>query len=115
MLAHDLIAQAYESVELLPRTHAEIDVMNEAAVSAALRDACPDVVINCAAYTNVDRAQAESELAFAVNGRAPGIIGQAVRRSGGRAVVMHFSTDYVFNGRAGRPYRESDATAPLGA
>ena len=72
----------------------------------------PDVVVNAAAYTAVDRAESEPDAAFRVNARAPGAIAQACAATG--ALLLHYSTDYVFDGSASRPYREDDATAPLG-
>lgn len=123
MLAHDLMAEAPADLVLATRTHREVDVTDEAAVTAAIIEAEPNVIINCAAYTNVDGAEADRERAFAVNGQAPGVIGRAA--SAPRAphptphaprapLVVHFSTDYVFNGRSDRPYREDDPTEPLG-
>lgn len=71
----------------------------------------PSAIVNAAAYTAVDRAETEAELAFAVNGVAPGILGEiAVKRD---ILVLHYSTDYVFDGLNPRPYREEDATNPL--
>jgi dTDP-4-dehydrorhamnose reductase len=77
-----------------------------------VREVRPSVVINCAGYTAVDRAEEEREVAEAVNGVGPGMIGRAAAEAG--AFVVHFSTDYVFDGTATRPYREEDPTAPLG-
>jgi dTDP-4-dehydrorhamnose reductase len=114
MLARDLIRAAPPGTELLAPPESEADVTNEAVMVRAVTDANPDVIVNCAAYTNVDGAEAERERAFLINGEAPGIVGRAVRRSGGRAVVVHYGTDYVFDGRGRRPYREDDVTGPLG-
>ncbi|MEM6501966.1 MAG: dTDP-4-dehydrorhamnose reductase [Cyanobacteria bacterium P01_C01_bin.89] len=72
----------------------------------------PDVIVNAAAYTAVDKAESEMALAQAVNGTAPGILGQVARNRQG--FLFHVSTDYVFNGSQGRPYRETDPTDPLG-
>jgi dTDP-4-dehydrorhamnose reductase len=73
----------------------------------------PDLVVNPAAYTAVDRAEDERELAFRVNGEAPGVI---ARWAAGRGVpLIHFSTDYVFDGSCERPWRENDPTGPLSA
>src|ERR1700722_1539234 len=81
---------------------AELDVTNAAAVGAALRRVHPDVVINCAAYTNVDRAEVDSEAAFAVNGVGAGVVAGAAASSG--AWIVHLSTDYVFDGGKREPY-----------
>lgn len=78
----------------------------------ALDRIAPDVIVNAAAYTAVDRAEDEPELAQRINGDAPGVLGAWAKRHGAR--VVHYSTDYVFDGGAIRPYRETDATQPLG-
>jgi dTDP-4-dehydrorhamnose reductase len=71
----------------------------------------PDVVVNAAAYTAVDRAETESELAFTINAHAPAAIAAAASQVG--AGLLHFSTDYVFDGSGSRPWAEGDATGPL--
>ncbi|MEG1680748.1 MAG: dTDP-4-dehydrorhamnose reductase [Stenotrophomonas sp.] len=81
-------------------------------LTAFLDRVCPDVVINAAAYTDVDRAELEPEAAFAANARAPGVI---ARWCASHDVPMvHYSTDYVFDGQGKAPYREDEMTAPLG-
>jgi dTDP-4-dehydrorhamnose reductase len=75
-----------------------------------VRDAAPDLVINAAAYTAVDRAESEQDAAFLLNGAAPGVIASASRAAG--AAFVHLSTDFVFNGAAGTPYRFDDETYP---
>lgn len=72
----------------------------------------PDVVVNAAAYTAVDRAEEEREAAFRANAEAPEVLADACARNG--ALLVHYSTDYVFDGSATRPWREDDPTAPLG-
>ncbi|MEO8367190.1 MAG: dTDP-4-dehydrorhamnose reductase [Pseudoxanthomonas sp.] len=72
----------------------------------------PDIVVNAAAYTAVDRAEDEPVAAFRINAEAPGRLAEACAAR--EAVLVHYSTDYVFNGGATRPYREDDATDPLG-
>ena len=90
-----------------------VDLANADSLAAALDAARADVIVNAAAYTAVDRAEDEPELADRVNHRAVAEIGAWAKRNGGR--VVHYSTDYVFDGSSKRPYRENDATAPLGA
>lgn len=71
----------------------------------------PDAIVNGAAYTAVDKAESEPELARTVNALAPGVLAQAAQRIG--APLVHYSTDYVFDGSGERPWREADATGPL--
>jgi dTDP-4-dehydrorhamnose reductase len=77
-----------------------------------VRDARPDVIVNAAAYTAVDRAESDEARAHAVNAIAPGVLAEEARRAG--ALLIHYSTDYVFDGELDRPYVETDATNPLG-
>ncbi|MGH8174454.1 MAG: dTDP-4-dehydrorhamnose reductase [Rhodanobacteraceae bacterium] len=88
------------------------DLAQTNSLIAALDEARADAIVNAAAYTAVDRAEDETELADRINHRAVGEIGAWAARSG--ACVVQYSTDYVFDGTAKRPYREDDATAPLG-
>lgn len=118
MLAQDLLAQAPSDMELVTRTSRELDVTDRAALTAAASLA-PDVVINCAAYTDVDGAETHQERALAVNGEAPGLIAAALRgaRTAGGAssvLLIHYGSDYVFDGSGSRAYREDDPRAPLG-
>ncbi|MFZ5636777.1 MAG: dTDP-4-dehydrorhamnose reductase [Pseudomonadota bacterium] len=79
---------------------------------ALIERVAPGIVVNAAAFTAVDRAEAEREAAFRANAEAPSRIAAACAAR--EALLVHYSTDYVFDGRGDRPYRESDATAPLG-
>jgi dTDP-4-dehydrorhamnose reductase len=88
------------------------DLANPETLDAALHAAMPDVVVNAAAYTAVDRAEDEDNLADRVNHWALAVLGAWAARHG--ALVVHYSTDYVFDGAGTKPYREDDATAPLG-
>jgi dTDP-4-dehydrorhamnose reductase len=91
---------------------AEVDVTDQGAVSALLARARPDVVFNAAAWNRVDAAEAEPAAAFAANAFAPHYLARAARDAG--ALLVHYSTDYVFDGTAARPYREDDTPRPLG-
>ena len=82
------------------------------ALCALLDQTAPDVIVNAAAYTAVDRAEDEPALAQSINADAPGILGHWAATRG--AAVIHYSTDYVFDGSGARPWREDDAPAPLG-
>lgn len=88
------------------------DLAQPASLPDLFDEHAPDLVVNAAAYTAVDRAESEAELAHAINAVAPGEIARWCARHGRR--LVHFSTDYVFDGQGTRPYREDDATAPLG-
>jgi len=87
------------------------DIRDSGAVARAIADARPDVVINCAAFTNVDGAEAQPDEAMEANGVAPGVIAEAAAKAGIR--VIHLSTDYVFDGCAHTPYRTDAAVAPI--
>ncbi|MGY5800921.1 dTDP-4-dehydrorhamnose reductase [Rhizobium sp. LEGMi12c] len=91
-------------------TRAEMDLANEASVLAALREHKPRVIVNPAAYTAVDRAESDRELAMAVNATAPGILARWAADNG--VGLIHYSTDYVFDGTKTAPYREDDAVNP---
>jgi dTDP-4-dehydrorhamnose reductase len=89
----------------------ELDVTDERAVAALVASVRPDVVFNATAYNRVDAAEAEPERAFAVNALAPRALALAARECG--ALVVHVSTDYVFDGALARPYVEGDPARPL--
>ncbi|QOY63984.1 dTDP-4-dehydrorhamnose reductase [Lysobacter sp. H21R4] len=89
-----------------------LDLGQPDTVGALIERIAPDVVVNAAAYTAVDRAEDEPELAHRVNAESPARIAEACARMGAR--LVHYSTDYVFDGQGRRPYREDDPTAPLG-
>ncbi|MGV1793250.1 dTDP-4-dehydrorhamnose reductase [Rhizobium sp. A37_96] len=91
-------------------TRAEMDLASEASILAALREHRPHIIVNPAAYTAVDRAESDAELAMAVNAAAPGIMARWAAESG--AWLIHYSTDYVFDGTKAVPYVEEDAVNP---
>jgi dTDP-4-dehydrorhamnose reductase len=110
MVARDLLAEAGDAVGL---THDDLDITDAAACMAAVADAGADVVVNCAAWTNVDSAEEHERAALAVNGAGAGNLARAAAAAGAR--MIHLSTDYVFDGTATRPYVESDPTGPATA
>ncbi|RXH06462.1 dTDP-4-dehydrorhamnose reductase [Bradyrhizobium guangzhouense] len=97
---------------IAPR-RAELDLSNPDAIAGYLDAIRPDLIINPAAYTAVDRAEDESALAFRVNADAPGALARWAAAH--RVPMAHFSTDYVFDGSGNRPWREDDPTGPLSA
>lgn len=101
------------SVELITLGHAELDITDREVVRRRMAVLNPDVIINAAAYTAVDKAEGERDLAERVNGEAPGHLAEAAYANGAR--LLHISTDFVFDGKAGSPYKPDAAPAPLGA
>ncbi|MCM1319867.1 MAG: dTDP-4-dehydrorhamnose reductase [Muribaculaceae bacterium] len=87
-----------------------LDITDEAAVQTLFADFRPEIVINAAAYTAVDKAESEPELCHQINATAPGILAKACAAAG--AKLLHISTDYVFSGTATRPYKETDVPSP---
>jgi dTDP-4-dehydrorhamnose reductase len=114
MLGQDTVeavaAAGYECVGL---AHAELDITNLPEVRSAISAVSPDVVVNCAAWTDVDGAEAAYDSALAVNGDGPGNVARAANDAG--AWTIHISSDYVFDGEKRSPYLESDPTRPLSA
>jgi len=102
-------ASAGDDVRAL--THEELDITDAALVEAAMRRAAPDLVVNCAAWTDVDGAEASPGAARAVNGAGAGNVARAAASCG--AWTVHVSSDYVFDGAKREPYVESDRAAPL--
>jgi dTDP-4-dehydrorhamnose reductase len=114
MLGSDVVALGRARGEdCVALTRAEVDVTDDEAVAAAVADCSPDVIVNCAAWTDVDGAEADEVAAFAINAHGAGNLARAAVRTGCRLVQV--STDYVFDGRAQEPYVESDRTTPLSA
>jgi dTDP-4-dehydrorhamnose reductase len=99
--------------ELQSRDRSSVDLSDLDAVRAAVRSARADVIVNAAAYTNVDRAEAEKAAAHRINAEAPAVLAEEAALLG--ALLVHYSTDYVFDGANTRPYAEEDATRPLNA
>jgi dTDP-4-dehydrorhamnose reductase len=97
-------------VVFLNRTHC--DLADEVALRATLNRYQPQIIINAAAYTAVDRAESDINLAYAVNAKAPSVMAEYLSKVP-QGTLVHFSTDYVYSGNSDRPYLESDVTAPL--
>jgi dTDP-4-dehydrorhamnose reductase len=111
-IGHELNqALRHDRLRVTAIDRAALDLTDRDAVVRTVDDLHPDLLINAAAYTAVDKAESERDLAFAVNATAPGIMAQCMRRLGG--VFVHYSTDYVFDGSKPAPYVEEDATGPL--
>lgn len=108
-----LIERAPRDVEIIAIGRPQLDLSVRDAVLATLRAAGCDVIVNAAAYTAVDKAESEPELAMRVNGDGAGYVAEIAAELG--APLLHLSTDYVFDGKLDRPYREDDPTGPTGA
>ena len=91
----------------------QMDLSKPDTIRRTVREIGPDLIVNAAAYTAVDQAESEPELALAVNGVAPGILAEEAKRLG--AALIHYSTDYVFDGSKGAPYTEDDEPRPINA
>jgi dTDP-4-dehydrorhamnose reductase len=98
--------------EVVALDYPEIDLTQSESLRPFVREARPQVIVNATAYTAVDRAEDEPEIAMAINGRAPGVMAEEARDLG--AALIHYSTDYVFDGIKGSPYFETDTPNPLG-
>ena len=106
------LAVQFPRTPIAAPTHAELDLSEPACIRKYVRALRPRWIVNPAAYTAVDRAETDHAAAFTINGDAPGVLGEEAARIG--AAVLHFSTDYVFDGAGSRPYREDDVPGPLG-
>ena len=91
----------------------QLDLADPDSIRRAVRETKPDLIVNAAAYTAVDQAESEPELALAINGVAPGILAEEAKRLG--AALIHYSTDYVFDGTKTAPYTEDDEPRPISA
>lgn len=97
--------------ELIAWDRSDLDLSNVDSMREQIRRLRPDIIVNAAAYTAVDKAEFESELAMAINGTAPAILAEEAARL--NALLVHYSTDYVFDGLKSVPYTEQDAPNPL--
>jgi dTDP-4-dehydrorhamnose reductase len=98
--------------ELYALDYPDLNLVDKDGTVSLIRDYQPQVIVNATAYTAVDKAEHERELADAINARGPGILAEEARSLG--AALIHFSTDYVFDGAKGEPYIETDEPCPLG-
>lgn len=104
---------ATRSGTLADGSHCEVvDFDQFGSLDRLVKRCAPDLIVNAAAYTAVDRAEQERDIAFRINAEAPGVLAEACARRG--ALLVHYSTDYVFDGSGTRPRREDDVTGPLG-
>ena len=110
-LGADLLRALEGRAQVVAHDHASLDLAKPGEIRARVGEARPDVILNAAAYTAVDRAEAEVDAARAVNAIAPGVLAGEAKRLG--ALLVHYSTDYVFDGAKQGPYLETDPTAPL--
>lgn len=98
--------------EVIGVDRASLDLTIPEQIEAAIATIKPDIILNAAAYTTVDKSETETELAMAINASAPKIMAAAAGKIG--AKMVHISTDYVFDGKNYTPYTETDPTNPLG-
>ena len=106
------LAQSTDAGALVALGRADVDLSDAAALAQAVQQVQPALIVNAAAHTAVDRAETEPDIAFAINALAPGVLAQQAANL--NALLVHYSTDYVFDGSQQTPYRESDTTHPLG-
>jgi len=98
--------------EVISISREELDLTNSEKIGQLIREIHPDYLVNAAAYTAVDKAETEPELAYSINATAPKIMAESAEKI--QAKFLHISTDYVFDGRKNTPYLETDLTNPLG-
>jgi len=99
--------------EVIALTRQQCDLSRPETLGPLIEQLAPDLIVNAAAYTAVDRAESENALAMTVNGEAVGVLAEAAKRRG--ALLIHYSTDYVFDGDKENPYVEEDAVNPINA
>lgn len=106
----ELVAAVPAGFKVIGLSSSELDITNQQQVTAAIVQYKPDFIINAAAYTAVDKAESDIETAFAVNEKAVALLAQAAHEA--NIPLFHISTDYVFDGQATRPYKETDSVSP---
>ncbi len=110
-LGRELAALLPSQGDTVARDRRALDITDASALAKTVRDVRPQFIVNAAAYTAVDRAESEQDTAYAINGSAPGVIADLARGVG--AILIHYSTDYVFDGSQQMPYTESVAPRPI--
>jgi len=106
-----LLSEFADTADLIGFNRQALDLSNPDQIRAKVRDTKPDVIVNAGAYTAVDRAESERDLAQAINGQAPGVMAEEAKRAD--ALMIHYSSDYVFDGSKNGPWVEDDRTNPL--
>ncbi|OLY92098.1 dTDP-4-dehydrorhamnose reductase [Cnuella takakiae] len=109
--AFQQLAAAHPHHQFIFTDRTELDITDEGAVDKMLRETGVEALVNCAAYTAVDKAETDVELAYAINATAAGVLARACAATG--VQLVHVSTDYVFNGAGKEPYRENDPVSPV--
>jgi len=97
--------------DLIALDYPQIDMSSEDNIISIVREIKPNLIVNATAYTNVDKAESQPELAMAINGTGPGVLAEEAKQLG--AALIHYSTDYVFSGTKGTPYIEKDEPDPI--
>jgi dTDP-4-dehydrorhamnose reductase len=105
------LGELIPTARIAPIDGLSLDLVQPDVIRQVIQDIKPNVIVNAAAYTAVDKAESEPDLAMAVNGIAPAVMAEEAKKLG--AVIVHYSTDYVFNGQAITPYTEADITDPI--
>ena len=106
-----IIGNDYPAVKLFPTDINNLDITDDISVSRVINDLLPDFLINCAAYTDVDKAETDSATAYEINSTGAEVLARQCAEN--EIPLIHISTDYVFPGNAERPYLEHDPTGPL--
>jgi dTDP-4-dehydrorhamnose reductase len=102
----------FPDADIVAADRAKLDLSDAPALAESIRAIAPDIILNAAAYTAVDQAEKDARSAYAVNAEAAGVLARHAAATG--ACLVHYSTDYVFDGSATKPYVETDAPRPLG-
>ncbi len=102
-----------KNIECISPSSSELDITDRTSVNSIIEKNCPlDFIVNASAYTAVDKAEDETELAYSINRDGPRLLAEACANN--KIPLLHISTDYVFDGKADSPYKEDDPTQPLG-